>query len=141
MVSNTFLLFFVNYISCLFTFKNIPIHLPIFFRLAALTTLCNSGQQAYRDLLSQIDVSNHSNYNRLAIFVSILIARQCFQLEHFVMEVAIKSLIITYGEVQEGISSQQTEVGASLTCHLLLMLFQSSRCLSIRGSIFQSLVY
>ena len=74
--------FFVNYISCLFTFKKVPIHLPIFFRLAALATLCISGQQAYHDLLSQIDVSNHSNYNRLAIFVSILIARQCFQLEH-----------------------------------------------------------
>ena len=93
--------------------------------MAALTTLCNSGQQAYHDLLSQIDVSNQSNYNRLGIFVSILIARQCFQLEHFVMEVAIKSLITTYGLVQEGISNHQTEVGASLTCHLLLMLFQT----------------
>ena len=41
------------------------------------------------------------------------------------MEVAIKSLIKTYGEVQEGISTQQTEVGARLTCHLLLMLFQT----------------
>ena len=41
------------------------------------------------------------------------------------MEVAVKSLIKTYGEAQEGISSQQTELGASLTCHLLLMLFQT----------------
>ena len=94
------------------------------FRLAALTTLCNSGT-TYQDLLSQIDVSNQSNYNRLGIFVSILIARQCFQLQDFVKVVAINSLIKTYGEVQDGISSQQTELGARLTCHLLLMLFQT----------------
>ena len=54
-----------------------------------------------------------------------MIARQCFQLQDFVKVVAINSLIKTYGEVQDGMSTIQTELGARLTCHLLLMLFQT----------------
>ena len=63
-------------------------------------------------------------------------SRRCFQLQDFVNEVAITSLIKTYGEVKDGQRNQEVEVGARLTCHLLLMLFQTVEGLwpSVTGS-------
>ena len=94
--------------------------------LGALAALCNAGaSDAYQDLLQFISVSDQSIYNRLGVFSSILIARHCFQLQDFVTHVAITSMIKTYGDVKEGNSNREAEVGARLTCHLLLMLFQT----------------
>ena len=56
-----------------------------------------------------------------------MIARSCFQLQDFVKVIAINSLIKTYGEIQDGISNQQSNSAAGLTCHLLLMLFQTMK--------------
>lgn len=94
--------------------------------MGALTALCYAGSShAYQDLLQTVPLSDQSIYNRLGVFVSILIARHCFQVQAFVSHVAIPSLLKAWDEVKEGHSSREAEVGARLSCHLLLMLFQS----------------
>jgi mediator of RNA polymerase II transcription subunit 12 len=94
--------------------------------LGALTALCYAGSSnAYQDLLLAVTVSDQSIYNRLGIFASILIARHCFLLESFVIHVTIPSLLKAWEEVKEGQSSREAEMGARLSCHLLLMLFQT----------------
>ncbi len=122
--------------------------------LGAFAALSNAGgTNGYPDLLSQVhtvrsdlrdihgvknnsnrvflqvSVSDQSIYNRLGTFASILIARHCFQLQAFVITVAIPSLLKAWEEVKEAgpqqPPSREAEVGARLSCHLLLKLFQS----------------
>ncbi len=69
--------------------------------LGALTALCNAGSSnAYLDLLNSVSVSDQSIYNRLGTFVSILIARHCFQLHAFVIHVAIPSLLKAWEDMK-----------------------------------------
>lgn len=71
--------------------------------LGALTALCYAGSSnAYQDLVQTIPLSDQSIYNRLGVFVSILIARHCFQVQAFVSHVAIPSLLKAWDEVKEG---------------------------------------
>ena len=94
--------------------------------MGALTALCYAGSSnAYQDLLQTVTLSDQATYSRLGVFVSILIARHCFQLQSFFYHVAISSLLKAWEEVKEGQSSREAEVGARLSCHLLLVLFQS----------------
>ena len=66
-----------------------------------------------------------SIYNRLGIFASILIARNCFQLQAFVITVVTTSLIKAWEEVKTGRVAKDTKNGARLSCHLLLKIFRS----------------
>jgi mediator of RNA polymerase II transcription subunit 12 len=94
--------------------------------LGALTALCNAGgSNAYHDLVSQVSIEDQSIYNRLGIFVSIMIARHCFQLQSFVISVAIPSLLKAWEDMKENQSSREAEMGARLSCHLLLKLFKT----------------
>ena len=94
--------------------------------LGALTALCNAGgSNAYHDLLAQVSIEDQSIYNRLGIFISILIARHCFQLQSFVISVAIPSLLKAWEDMKEDQSSREAELGARLSCHLLLKLFKT----------------
>ena len=104
--------------------------------LGALAALCYSGSPgAYHDLLTKVSTADSSIYNRLGVFVSILVARHCLQLQSFGLSVAIPSLLKAWEEVKEGNGvvsvechpsiREETEIGARLSCHLLLKLFQT----------------
>ena len=102
--------------------------------LGALAALCYSGSPgAYHDLLTKVSAADSSIYNRLGIFVSILVARHCLQLQSFGLSVAIPSLLKAWEEVKEGNGvddcnpsiREETEIGARLSCHLLLKLFKT----------------
>ena len=93
--------------------------------LGALKALCQAEQfAAYHDLVTRVSLSDPAIYNRLGIFVSILTARHCFQLQAFGMTVAIPSVLkVIWGET-EGEQVEKFE-GARLSCHLLLKLFKT----------------
>ena len=95
--------------------------------LDALAALCYSGsQRTYHALLTKVSAADYSIYNRLGIFVSILVARHCLQLQSFGLSVAIGSLLKAWEEVKEGNGVvKETEMGARLSCHLLLKLFKT----------------
>ena len=72
-----------------------------------------------------VTLSDQATYSRLGVFVSILIARHCFPLLTFVTSVPISSLLKAWEDVKVGQISREAKLGARLSCHLLLMLFQS----------------
>ncbi|XP_040577805.1 mediator of RNA polymerase II transcription subunit 12-like protein isoform X2 [Lepeophtheirus salmonis] len=94
--------------------------------LGALTSLCNAGaSNAYADLLHSVNIRDPSIYNRIGIFISILIARYCFQLQSFVISVAIPSLLKAWDDVKDNSPTKnESEIGARVSCHLLLRLFK-----------------
>ncbi len=96
--------------------------------LGAFVALSNdTTAEGYQDLLSQVSVADQSIYGRLGTFAAILIARNCFSLQAFVISVAIPSLLQVWEKTKEGMppGSKENEVGSRLSCHLLLKLFQS----------------
>jgi mediator of RNA polymerase II transcription subunit 12 len=108
--------------------------------LGALAALCYAGSSRdYPDLLAQVSVGDASIYNRLGIFASILIARHCFQLQAFVISVAIPSLLKAWEEVKERQVTKETENGARLSCHLLLKLFKSVDSIHSSSQLYYSL--
>ena len=91
--------------------------------LSALKALCcSSNPKSYYDLLTQVEVGDLSIHDNLAVFTSILIARRCFSLKDFILQVAVPSLLAPSSS--EG--ADDAEPGARLTCHLLLCLFKTS---------------
>ena len=107
--------------------------------LGALAALCNGVDAAYADLLAQVSVGDASIYNRLGIFASILIARNCFQLQAFVISVVIPSMLQAWEEVKKGRVPKETENGARLSCHLLLKIFRSVDTLHSGNQLYYSL--
>ncbi|KAL3848034.1 hypothetical protein ACJMK2_018917 [Sinanodonta woodiana] len=95
--------------------------------LGVLKALCCSSNHScgFIDVLTQIDVSDLSIHDSLAVFVSILIARHCFSLQDFIQHVALPSLMAPAAFAEHG--DQDAEPGARLTCHLLLCLFKIPR--------------
>ncbi|XP_018430366.1 PREDICTED: mediator of RNA polymerase II transcription subunit 12-like, partial [Nanorana parkeri] len=90
--------------------------------LGVLKALCcssNNGTCGFNDLLCNVDVSDLSFHDSLAIFVAILVARQCFSLEDLIRCAAIPSLLTA------ACSEQDSEPGARLTCRILLHLFKT----------------
>ncbi|CAG2169792.1 unnamed protein product, partial [Oppiella nova] len=91
--------------------------------LSVLKALCcSSNPKSYYDLLTQVDVSDLSIHDNLAVFTSILIARRCFSLKDFILQVAVPSLLAP----STTDAPEDAEPGARLTCHLLLCLFKTS---------------
>ncbi|KAL1427761.1 hypothetical protein MTO96_003108 [Rhipicephalus appendiculatus] len=72
---------------------------------------------------SCVDVGDLSIHDNLAVFTCILVARRCFSLQDFVVHVAIPSLLSA--SPVGGDADQDAELGARLTCHLLLRLFRT----------------
>jgi mediator of RNA polymerase II transcription subunit 12 len=91
--------------------------------LSVLKALCCSSNHTcgYYDLLTQVDVGDLSIHDNLAVFTSILIARRCFSLKDFIINVAVPSLLAPCSD-----GAEDAESGARLTCHLLLCLFKTS---------------
>ncbi|XP_065336450.1 mediator of RNA polymerase II transcription subunit 12 isoform X5 [Cloeon dipterum] len=95
--------------------------------LGVLKSLCpheTSNTPFYPDVQRMVDVTDLSIHTSLAVFTSILIARHCFSLEDFVVNVALPSLL-TASQGKEKVDSK-VEAGARLTCHLLLRLFKTN---------------
>ena len=91
--------------------------------LSALKALCcSSNPMSYYELLTHVDVSDLSLHDNLAVFTSILIARRCFSLKDFTIQVAVPSLLAPSSTE----TAEEAEPGARLTCHLLLCLFKAS---------------
>ncbi|XP_067668814.1 mediator of RNA polymerase II transcription subunit 12-like protein [Haliotis asinina] len=92
--------------------------------LGVLKALCCSSMHSsgFIDVLTQIDVSDLSIHDSLAVFTAILIARQCFSLQDLVVHVALPSLLAACPSAG---GDQDAEPGARLTCHLLLRLFKT----------------
>ncbi|TRY73773.1 hypothetical protein TCAL_00950 [Tigriopus californicus] len=94
--------------------------------LGAFAALCNSGNNTgYIDLVNQVYKSDTPIDKQLGVFAAILIARHCFHLQAFVINVAIPSLLQAWEEVKEKSLTKETERGARLSCQLLLKLFES----------------
>ncbi|XP_054168464.1 mediator of RNA polymerase II transcription subunit 12-like protein isoform X2 [Oppia nitens] len=83
---------------------------------------CSSNPKSYSELLSHVEVSDLSIHDNLAVFTSILIARRCFSLKDFILQVAVPSLLAPSSTE----APEDAEPGARLTCHLLLCLFKTS---------------
>jgi len=77
----------------------------------------------YFHVTFQVDVGDFSIHDSLAVFTAILIARHCFTLEDLVRDVALQSLLAACPSIGAG-GDVDAEMGARLTCHLLLTLFQ-----------------
>ncbi len=78
-------------------------------------------------LLLGLKPTDQSFYAPLGIFVSILIARQCFSLQAVVVNVITRSLVKAWGK-GEGQPSPESEAGARLALNLLLRLFRAVEC-------------
>ncbi|XP_041350095.1 mediator of RNA polymerase II transcription subunit 12-like protein isoform X2 [Gigantopelta aegis] len=93
--------------------------------LGVLKALCCSSMHSsgFIDVLTQIDVSDLSIHDSLAVFTAILIARHCFSFQDLVVHVALPSLLAACPSAG---GDQDAEPGARLTCHLLLRLFKTS---------------
>jgi mediator of RNA polymerase II transcription subunit 12 len=99
--------------------------------LGALYSLCCADEASYGCLqplqLGLRPGDQQSFCGPLAIFVSILIARQCFSLQAVVVNVITRSLVKAWGK-GEGQPSPESEAGARLALNLLLRLFRSVEC-------------
>ncbi|XP_034328936.1 mediator of RNA polymerase II transcription subunit 12-like protein isoform X5 [Magallana gigas] len=93
--------------------------------LGVLQALCFSCANScgFIDILTQIDVSDMSIHDSLAVFTAILIARHCFSLQDLVVHVVLPSLLSARPTAS---GDQDAENGARLTCHILLRLFKTS---------------
>jgi mediator of RNA polymerase II transcription subunit 12 len=70
--------------------------------LAAFVALTNAGSApCYVDLLQHVVISDETVYGRLGTFAAILIARHCFNLQSFLVSVAIPSLLSTWEQVRD----------------------------------------
>jgi len=67
--------------------------------LSVLRTLCNPSRHcvSYADLLSEVDVKHLSIHSSLATLTSLLVARQCFSLQDFVLQ-AVPALLKAWNE-------------------------------------------
>lgn len=63
--------------------------------LGVLKALCCSSNHGcgFIDVLTQVDVGDLSIHDNLAVFTAILVARRCFLLQDFVVQVALPSLL------------------------------------------------
>nr|KAG5692294.1 hypothetical protein BaRGS_009504 [Batillaria attramentaria] len=97
--------------------------------LGVLKFLCCSSvhSSGFIDVLTQIDVSDLSIHDSLAVFTAILIARHCFSLQDLIYHVALPSLMAACPSAG---GDQDAEPGARLSCHLLLRLFKPSHLTS-----------
>ncbi|KAJ8310216.1 hypothetical protein KUTeg_012081 [Tegillarca granosa] len=93
--------------------------------LGVLQALCCSSNHScgFIDVLTQIDVSDMSIHDSLAVFTAILIARHCFSLQDLVVHVVLPSLLAARPTAS---GDTDAEPGARLTCHILLRLFKTS---------------
>ena len=89
--------------------------------LGALFALCCANDSAYVDLLTRVNLME-LHPERLGVFVSILIARQCFSLQSFVVKVVTRSLVKAWNE-GKGSPGPDAEAGARLSLQLLRKLF------------------
>ncbi|GAB6019774.1 hypothetical protein CHUAL_001322 [Chamberlinius hualienensis] len=94
--------------------------------LGVLKALCCSSNHScgFIDVLTQVDVVDFSIHDSLAVFTSILVARHCFSLQDFVVQIAVPSLMAAFPTAET--RDQDAEPGARLTCHLLLRLFKTA---------------
>lgn len=90
--------------------------------LALFTALCCSSNRslAFNDVVSSYDLRENGLQENLGVFISILIARNCFAIQDFIVHCALPSLLAACQA-----TAQDTHVGARLTCHLLLCLFRT----------------
>eukprot|EP00095_Tigriopus_kingsejongensis_P004973 maker-scaffold96_size378025-snap-gene-2.33 protein:Tk04973 transcript:maker-scaffold96_size378025-snap-gene-2.33-mRNA-1 annotation:"mediator of rna polymerase ii transcription subunit 12" len=94
--------------------------------LGAFAALCFSGStNGYMDLVNQVYKSDTPIDRQLGVFAAILIARHCFHLQAFVINVAIPSLLKAWEEVKDKTLTKESERGARLSCQLLMKLFES----------------
>ncbi|XP_015794701.1 mediator of RNA polymerase II transcription subunit 12-like protein isoform X2 [Tetranychus urticae] len=93
--------------------------------LGVLKALCCSYKQnsGFSEVLAQVNVSDISLHDNIAVFTCILIARRCFSPQDFVIHCALPSLLAAS---PTGGGCQDAEAGARLTCHILLCFFRSS---------------
>ena len=91
--------------------------------LGALFSLCcpSPNDPSFDDLTSRVNIMEPI-HDRLGVFVSILIARQCFSLQAFVVKVVARSLLQAWNE-NRGSPGHEAEAGARLSIHLLRRLF------------------
>ncbi|ODN03528.1 Mediator of RNA polymerase II transcription subunit 12-like protein, partial [Orchesella cincta] len=102
--------------------------------LGVLQTLCSPSRHvvSYADILREVDIKHLSIHSSLATLTALLVARQCFSLQDFVMQ-AVPSLLKAWNEGR-GPNDPDTEAGARLTCHLLLSLFKTQDCVTTVGN-------
>lgn len=60
--------------------------------IAALQSICHAMKKTRYPHLCQIDIQNNKIHNSLAVFICILVARNCFSLSDFVMDIALPTL-------------------------------------------------
>lgn len=102
--------------------------------LGVLQTLCSPSRHvvSYADILNELDIKHLSIHSSLATLTALLVARQCFSMQDFVMQ-AVPSLLKAWNEGR-GPNDPDTEAGARLTCHLLLSLFKIQDCVTLAGN-------
>ncbi|XP_070173165.1 mediator of RNA polymerase II transcription subunit 12-like protein isoform X2 [Littorina saxatilis] len=106
--------------------------------LGVLRSLCCSSNHnsGFLDVLTQIDVSDLSLHDNIAVFTAILVSRHCFSLQDFIIHIALPSLLAACPSANDEMDSDEetkesggdtdAEPGARLSCHLLLRLFKPS---------------
>jgi len=67
--------------------------------LGVLQTLCSPSRHcvSYADILSEVDVKHLSIHSSLATLTALLVSRQCFSLQDFVVQ-AVPSLLKAWNE-------------------------------------------
>lgn len=79
--------------------------------IAALQSICHAMKKTRYPHLCQIDIQNSKIHNSLAVFICILVARHCFSLADFVMEICLCSLGNAYPGNNDGEITADAESG------------------------------
>ncbi|XP_033116793.1 mediator of RNA polymerase II transcription subunit 12-like protein [Anneissia japonica] len=93
----------------------------IMSRMVAVV-FCSSNSLMYYLSKFFMEVDDTSIHDSIAVFMAILIARNCFKLEDVIMHLALTSLLAA-NHSGGGVQEAEAEAGARLMCHLLLRLF------------------
>lgn len=85
-----------------------------------LFTSTKNMAEPYNSLLSTLNFNDRAIFDNLAVFILILIARRCFNLDEFLPQVVLPAML-TYATTDP---NDDAERCARLACHLILYLFK-----------------
>ena len=92
--------------------------------LGILRSLCISSNKefGYQDATNKIDIKDLTIHDSIAVFISVLIARNCFSMQDFMFHCALPQLF----SYCHNPTVEIEEYGARFNCHLLYCLFKTN---------------
>lgn len=91
--------------------------------LGILKALCSASNKelGYLGAVNKIDIKDQTIHDSIAVFICVLIARNCFSMQDFIFHCALPELVTSCQN-----PTTETEHLARFTCHLLYCLFKTN---------------